>query len=191
MKFFSIDGSNTTLPTQSQLVTVHPWSTVVSLTFDDATLSQYTLAYPDALAPHQMTGTFMCRPVKSTSNGNHADHMTWAQIASLASVGNEVGGHTIDHVNLTQISTQDAMYQVCQGRQDLFAHGYSASSFAYPEGATNASVEQIVEDCGYTTARKTGGLSATNKNFPFAERSPRPMPSRPERSLRPIPDRSR
>ena len=132
VKFFSIDGSNTTLPTQSAVVQVDPWSTVVSLTFDDATLSQYTLAYPHALAPHQLTGTFYVPTGEVNVNGNHADHMTWAQIASLASDGNELGGHTVDHVNLTQVSTQEATYQVCQGRQDLFAHGYSASSFAYP-----------------------------------------------------------
>jgi peptidoglycan/xylan/chitin deacetylase (PgdA/CDA1 family) len=176
VKFFSIDTSETTLPTQSRQVQVTPWPTTVSLTFDDATLSQYAVAFQHALSPHQMTGTFYVPTGEVNVSGNHADHMSWAQVAELASAGNEVAGHTVDHVNLTQVSTQEAIHQVCDSRQDLISHGYAVSSFAYPEGATNSTVEQIVKDCGYTTARATGGLSATNRNFPYAETIPPAKP---------------
>jgi hypothetical protein len=36
--------------------------------------------------------------------------------------------------------------------------GFRVTSFAYPFGADNASVQQIVSDCGYNSARDVGGL---------------------------------
>lgn len=125
----------------------------VSMTFDDGIADQYTNVRP-MLQSHGLHATFF---VNSNRMGN-AGVMTWAQLHDLQSDGDEIGGHTLDHADLTQLSTADATDQVCTDRQRIAAQGFSPTSFAYPLGATNPSVEQIVQGCGYSLARGVGGL---------------------------------
>src|SRR5207248_3657513 len=55
-------------------------------------------------------------------------------------------------------SNSEAQRQVCDDRSNLIAQGFSPSSFAYPYARTNASVEGLVQDCGYAVARKQAGI---------------------------------
>ena len=121
--------------------------TIVSLGFDDGYSSQY--AVRSTLASHGMHGTFF---IISDLVGQ-TDYMTWSQIAGLAADGNEIAGHTLDHPDLTTVSTTEARRQICGNRSDLLSRGYQATDFAYPDGAFNAQVEQIVQECGYNSAR--------------------------------------
>ena len=52
-------------------------TTVVSLTFDNDILSQYTLGFQQALQPHGMNATFY---VNSGTVG-HASTLSWAQLS--------------------------------------------------------------------------------------------------------------
>jgi peptidoglycan/xylan/chitin deacetylase (PgdA/CDA1 family) len=135
--------------------------TVVSLTFDDGRANAYPAR--SILSSHGMHGTFYLN-----SGGLSADsyYMTWEQVAGLAADGNEIGGHTVDHAVLTSLTTDQAMHEVCDDRATLQAHGYNPVSFAYPEIAYNASVQQIVRDCGYSSAR------AGDASYPPAESLP-------------------
>ena len=47
------------------------------------------------------------------------------QIHSLADAGNEIGGHTLHHVNLTTVNLTTAQTEVCNDRQALLAQGFS------------------------------------------------------------------
>ncbi len=80
----------------------------------------------------------------------------------MADAGHEIGGHTLDHRSLTTLSAADARTQVCDDRAALIRQGYAAAAFAYPSGLFNSTVKTIVSDCGYTTARTTGGLDYPN-----------------------------
>ena len=71
--------------------------TTVSLTFDDGEVSQFGAGA--ILAAHGIRGTFYLNTGAIDSREQGA--MTWAQVASLAAAGNEIGGHTRDHVHLT------------------------------------------------------------------------------------------
>ena len=65
----------------------------------------------------------------------------------------------MNHVNLkTATDYQTKVNEVCNNRQDLVNRGFWPVSFAYPEGAYDATAEQIVQSCGYTTGRAAGGL---------------------------------
>ena len=75
--------------------------TVVSLTFDDGRASQETALIP--LQSHNMHATFY---LNSNSIGGSA-FLTWAQVNALAAAGNEIGGHTLDHVNLPVLFQTD------------------------------------------------------------------------------------
>ena len=62
---------------------------------------------------------------------------------------------------------------MCDDRNNLIAQGINAISFAYPFGRNNATVRQIVENCGYTTGRGvTGGTETIPPQSPFLTRTP-------------------
>ncbi len=130
-------------------------SVVVSLTFDDNAVNQYNLAYnaPGALKDSGVPATFF---VNSGTIGTGPGFMNWSQVSALATAGNDIGGKTVNAGNLT--TDPDPTTQVCQDRQNLIQHGITPDAFAYPGGATNATVEGIVNSCGYGNARGAGGL---------------------------------
>jgi peptidoglycan/xylan/chitin deacetylase (PgdA/CDA1 family) len=84
--------------------------------------------------------------------------MTWDQLSELAADGNEFGGHTVDHVKLTTVSSSEARRQIAADRQALLLHGFTVTDFAYPHGDCNPAVERIVRRCGYSSARRSWGL---------------------------------
>src|SRR5439155_23178738 len=114
--------------------------TVVTLAFDNGTISQYTLAYQQALAPHGAHATFF---VNSGTVGASANFMSWAQVGTLASAGDDIGGKTVNATNLTTDPNPTA--QVCNDRAALISHGLTPVMFAYPGGTQNATVQGIVK----------------------------------------------
>jgi len=155
VKFFSTDLAGNAEAVQSQQIVVQPPRVAVSLTFDDGLQSQYDLAFRRALQPHHLVGTFYD---PSGLNGTD-EHMTWPELTALNNGGNEIAGHTVDHVNLkTLADNATETYEVCQDRQNLMDHGFYPTSFAYPYGAYDANAESIVQGCGYTSARAAGGV---------------------------------
>ncbi len=139
--------------------------TVVSLQFDDGSSSQYQVR--SLLLGHGMRATFFVNSTRLGSNG----YMTVAQLHDLQGDGHEIGGHTLDHVDLTTLSAAEAERQVCQDRAALIANGFEVGSFAYPFGAYNAGVEAIVAGCGYESARGIGGIGGC-ASCPSAETIP-------------------
>ncbi|MCB1026812.1 MAG: polysaccharide deacetylase family protein, partial [Microthrixaceae bacterium] len=117
-----------------------------------------------------------------------AGFLSWSDVATLAAQGHEIGGHTVDHPNLVNIPSSHATAQVCNDRQNLVAKGYSPTTFAYPFGSNNASVESIVAGCGYTAARDVGGLKAASScgGCPLSQAVPpsNPMALRTNGSVR-------
>jgi peptidoglycan/xylan/chitin deacetylase (PgdA/CDA1 family) len=128
-------------------------STVVSLTFDDALSNQYSVRA--MLARHSLNATFFV----NTSRIDRPGHLTWRQLVDLALDGNEVGGHSLDHVDLTKVTPAEAERQVGQDRQVLMSHGFTVQSFAYPFGARDESLYSMIEACGYLCARRAWGLA--------------------------------
>jgi peptidoglycan/xylan/chitin deacetylase (PgdA/CDA1 family) len=126
--------------------------TIVSLTFDDGTADQY--AARTMLARNSLRATFYV----NTNKLGTSSFLTWDQLSELSADGNEITGHTLDHVDLTTVTTAEATRQVCDDRQALISHGIPAVDFAYPFGASNSTVESIVQGCGYQSGRRAWGL---------------------------------
>src|SRR5215831_9892442 len=138
--------------------------TVVTIQFDDGNADVFQWLGP--LNNHGFPATFF---VNSGTIGT-AGHLTWAQLTSLVQAGNEVGSHTIDHVDLKKLKLADARFQVCQDRVNLFNHGIMAESFAYPFGSFDSTVEtQVVQYCGDNSGR---GVAGVNDRTTFAETIP-------------------
>lgn len=129
-------------------------NTVVTMTFDDGQASQ--LSTVPLLQSRGMRGTFY---INSAMVGSSSYYMTWPQIHTIADAGNEIGGHTLHHINLTSVSSTTATREVCDDRTAIIAQGFPApASFAYPEAAYNNTAKQIVQNCGYSSARTVGDI---------------------------------
>jgi peptidoglycan/xylan/chitin deacetylase (PgdA/CDA1 family) len=128
--------------------------TIVSLTFDNGAISQYTLGYKQAVAPHGVSATFYI----NTGVIGGANHMSWSQLSAVAAAGQEIGGKTVDGTNLTTQSTSQQVAEICNDRQALLSHGLKPAGFAYPAGAFNTTLESEVQSCGYGNARTAGSL---------------------------------
>src|SRR4051794_14814064 len=145
-----------------------PPTTIVSLTFDDGLASHATAM--TMLREHRMAGTFYIIPGLV---GTSPYYLPWAGVHALADAGNEIGGHTVHHVNLTTVDATTARAEVCDSRTALLAQGFSpVTAFAYPEAGVNRTAEKIVAQCGYTSGRGVGNLFGPSCPCAYAETLP-------------------
>jgi len=139
--------------------------TVVTIQFDDGNAD--TIQWVDgSLNTHGFPATFY---VNSGSIGT-SGKLTWDQLTTLSSAGNEIASHTVNHVDIKKLKLAAARFQVCQDRVNLANHGFQPESFAYPFGSFKSSVEtQVVQYCGDNSARTVSGV---NDRKVFAETIP-------------------
>jgi hypothetical protein len=141
-------------------------TTVVTLGFDDGDATQYQVR--PILAAHGMHATFY---INSGEVGSSSYYMPWSQIHDLAADGNEIGGHTLTHANLPDLTDDQQRTQICDDRSNLLNQGFSpVVSFAYPYGHYTSTTQSIVQGCGYTSGRRVGGLICCG--FPPTETIP-------------------
>jgi peptidoglycan/xylan/chitin deacetylase (PgdA/CDA1 family) len=122
-------------------------NTVVSLTFDDGDADNYDVR--PILAENGLHATFY---VVSGFTGTDG-FMTEEQLRGLYEDGHEIGGHTLNHTKLSEVSGADLKREICQDRLNLLAYGFKVTSFAYPYGYYDVLAKQAVADCGYNSAR--------------------------------------
>ena len=132
-------------------------NTVVSLTFDDGDADNYSVR--SILAENNLHATFYVVSGFTNSNG----YMTDDQLRDLYNDGNEIGGHTLSHVKLSDVRGEELKREVCQDRSNLTAYGFEVTSFAYPFGHYDDEAKQVVMDCGYGNAR---GISDGPETLP-------------------------
>lgn len=142
--------------------------TIVSLEFDDGVADQWTAH--ELLRARGMHATFY---VNSARPGK-ARYLSLAQLHAIQQAGGEIGGHTIDHVELPAVGPDEQRRQVCDDRASLLAQGFAVTDFAYPFGAHDPAVEQVVSGCGYQSARTTSGVRSPRgcNGCPAAETIP-------------------
>jgi peptidoglycan/xylan/chitin deacetylase (PgdA/CDA1 family) len=121
--------------------------TLVSLTFDDGDVDNYAIR--SVLAENDLKATFYIISGFIGTDG----YMNASQLRDLAGDGNEIGGHSLSHVDVTGLEGSELRQEICQNRLDLLALGLAPVSFAYPFGHFNEGARQTVMDCGYNSAR--------------------------------------
>lgn len=139
----------------------------VIISFDDGWKNNFTRAFP-LLQKYNMTATaFIPTNLvgKGTGPGTLGERMTWDDIAALRDAGWEIGSHTLWHPYLTK--TKRAREEIFDSKKALEEKlGITVTTFAYPFGVYNASIEQLVKDAGYTTARSfSTGNGVTKENI--------------------------
>ena len=119
-------------------------SKYVILTFDDGYKSQYTTAKP-ILDKYGFKGTFYV--VCNYAQKIDTDRMNWTEIKELHQQGHDIGSHTMNHADLTQLPTYRVDYEIGTSKQCLIGNGINdVTSFAYPfaEGSTNTAIINTV-----------------------------------------------
>jgi peptidoglycan/xylan/chitin deacetylase (PgdA/CDA1 family) len=139
---------------------------IVTIGFDDGTVDQFTQAFP-ILAAHDMHATFFVNTAPIIAGD--ASRMSWSDLHALFDAGNEITGHTLDHVNIQPLAPADAEAEVCADRNNLLGQGFAPESFAYPFGSFDATSEAVVHYCGYNSGR---GVSGISKSGPYGETIP-------------------
>lgn len=143
--------------------------TVASLEFDFTSADQYR-----ALGPLRSSGMRATFYVNSGLIGRPG-RMTWRQLRHLQALGHEIGGNTLTHARLTDLTRKEATREVCEDRRRLLDHGLAADAFAYPFGAYDQRLVRLVRRCGYSSARIASGITSPGKvciSCPYAETIP-------------------
>nr|WP_269453621.1 polysaccharide deacetylase family protein [Pseudoclavibacter sp. 13-3] len=135
---------------------------VVSLTFDDGTQDQVLAA--NILAKRGLVATYYVTTGQTEAPG----FLTRDQLHGLVDLGNEIGGHTVHHLNLPTVTENEARRQICQDRENLRRWGLPAQSFAYPYAAHDEAVQRAVRDCGYASGRGLGGAIGSGEAMRLA-----------------------
>jgi len=82
--------------------------------------------------------------------------MNVADIRAWAEAGQEIGSHTLDHVQLSRVSAARARQQIQESRKVLTQIlGSDVSAFCYPYGDLSPQVRDMVCEAGYTNATTT------------------------------------
>ncbi len=144
----------TSTPTSTSTSTSTSAPTIVSLTFDDTDADQMQAA--GMLAAHGMHATFYANASRLDQPG----YLTRAQALELVRAGHEIGGHTVSHRHLSQLSPDDQRREICDDRTAWIALGVPVTTFAYPYGDHDATTERVARECGYRAARRVGNLVA-------------------------------
>ncbi len=124
----------------------------VIISFDDDWQSQYDNAVP-LLRKYGFTATFFVW-VRAVGR---AHHMTWDEIRELDAQGMEIGCHTLTHLILTRLKSDEQLrHEIVAAKEMIEAQiGHPVTSLAYPFGQYDERVVQAVRDAGFTSARTT------------------------------------
>ena len=135
--------------------------TVVSLTFDDGNADNFSIE--PLLKANGLHATFYI----TSGRVGTAGFMTWEQLQILQNDGNEIGGHTFNHIKAEGLSTASLRHQICDDRKNLLDHGFKAISFAYAFGYYDEQAKRMVKECGYSSARGAR-CDPAHPNDPYA-----------------------
>lgn len=118
-----------------------PTDDMVLLTFDDGYEDQYTQAFP-ILLEYGAHATFFI----TTGNVGKLNHLTWPQIRTMQRSGMSIGGHNVDHVDLSALRPEQQRREIEGCLEALRVHaGIAADTYAYPGGTFNRATERILE----------------------------------------------
>jgi peptidoglycan/xylan/chitin deacetylase (PgdA/CDA1 family) len=120
----------------------------VVITFDDGDISVYNNAFP-IMQAFGYVGVSYIVSNRLTVDG----YMNADQLKEMIAAGWEVGSHSMNHADLTQISSDLYFQQIDRSRADLEdALGVSVRTFAYPFGLKNEAITEQVREAGYYAA---------------------------------------
>jgi peptidoglycan/xylan/chitin deacetylase (PgdA/CDA1 family)/2-polyprenyl-3-methyl-5-hydroxy-6-metoxy-1,4-benzoquinol methylase len=129
----------------------------VMLTFDDAYLDLAQHGWP-LLERYGFSAVVLAvtdhvggRSVWDAAYGEPAPLLGWDDIRRLRDRGAQFGSHSATHPHLTALSPEEVVREAARSRATLERElGTRVTTLAYPHGAEDAAVQQLVGACGYT-----------------------------------------
>ncbi len=136
----------------------------VALTFDDGCETDLLAAAP-ILQTHEFNATFYITVAFLGRRG----HLTAVQLRELASLGFEIGCHSMTHAYLDDLNQEGLEREIVQAKHELEdIIGKPVAHFSCPGGRFDSRVTQQVEAAGYRTmATSQVGAHASASN-PFS-----------------------
>ncbi|BBB93271.1 MAG TPA: polysaccharide deacetylase family protein [Methylomusa anaerophila] len=121
----------------------------VMITFDDGYLDNYTNAYP-VLKKYGFIATIF---LVTDLVGKDERFMNWEQVREMEKAGFIFGSHTVTHTPLTRLPREKIMEELTESRKEIERQlGQNPKYFAYPTGAYNLEIEELVKQAGYKAA---------------------------------------
>jgi peptidoglycan/xylan/chitin deacetylase (PgdA/CDA1 family) len=146
--------------------TALPHDPIVSITFDDGDADNFPVGA--LLQQYGLHATFY---IPSGLVGQPG-YMSWDQLKTLQAAGNEIGGHSLDHIKLSGLDITKLRHEICDDKTNLVDHGFAPISFAYPFGNYDPNVKEVLKECGYVGARTVrDGPQALPLTDPYGARA--------------------
>jgi peptidoglycan/xylan/chitin deacetylase (PgdA/CDA1 family) len=127
---------------------------MISLTFDDGSQGDWDNARPLLTAKGYKTTQYI--PTKGLVDTPHDPFlMTKDEVSILAAEGNEIGGHSVTHPDLTTLSDAQLKDELVNNKNTLesIPGVGTVHNFAYPFGTYDARVIAAEEAAGYRSGR--------------------------------------
>lgn len=139
---------------------------IVVLSFDDATESQYSVVAP-ILKKYGFGATFYICEYPGFEN--KTQYMTWEQIKKLSDMGFEIGNHGRTHKHVTRMSREEMNQELQYIEDKCVSMGIPIpTTYAYPGYEMNQMSFDVLKERSYGYAR-TGGerpfVPGTDKAF--------------------------
>lgn len=146
------DSPHVTMPRFRMLLEIiRQRNILLEITTDSSDSSIYT-DFAKALRDHSLTATIFILPlaVKET------DALTWDQIRELDRAGFTIGSHTLTHPWLPDLTDEEMICELCASKFLIERElGRTITAVAYPYGAFDVRVQNLVRQCGYGRAYAT------------------------------------
>jgi len=136
----------------------------IVITFDDGYRDNFTNAFP-IMQKYNFPGTVFM--VSSYIDGD--GFLTTDQLKQLQTAGWTIGGHTENHIDLSQVSNETAVQELKNSRSTLEnLLGQPLKYMAYPFGGYNSSIMNLTQADGYVAGFTTVRGWASQETNPYA-----------------------
>jgi peptidoglycan/xylan/chitin deacetylase (PgdA/CDA1 family) len=151
-------------PTPTPSPTLSPRG-VISITFDDGTRNQYTMAFP-LMRDRNIVGTFYV-PTGNFSAASSYNKISPSELLQMQNAGNEIGSHSVSHPDFTKLTETQIRQECANSKATLQSYGLIVNNFAYPYGTGNLSYANTIVSQYYRSSRIVFYSPMTTSNPPF------------------------